>query len=147
MKVWIPVTPFFNVVVSIDKDSSILNPIMQGSAPTVDTVVPNDFVLTMTGNENEPNKLSSMTSATASPYSKIIFNVVVGSIPTQVGSSLRIFTCENLIRAPSWSNTGSCIVGGTPRACTIATNDTITLITINSGSSNNYFAMGSTVAV
>ena len=50
MKVWIPITPSFNVAVSIDQQSAILTPIMQGSAPTVDTVVPTDFVTLLTGN-------------------------------------------------------------------------------------------------
>lgn len=51
MKVWIPVTPSFNVAVSIDTLSSIALPIMQGSAPTTDTVVATDFVSLLTGNE------------------------------------------------------------------------------------------------
>lgn len=40
MKTYIPVTPSFNVQVSIDQVGSISNPIIQGSAATVDTVVP-----------------------------------------------------------------------------------------------------------
>jgi len=40
MKVWIPSIPSFNVYASIDQLSSLSNPIIQGAAPTVDTVVP-----------------------------------------------------------------------------------------------------------
>lgn len=40
MKVYIPATPAFNVQVSIDQQASISNPIVQGNAPTIDTVFP-----------------------------------------------------------------------------------------------------------
>lgn len=49
----------------------IANPIIQGSAPAVDTVVPFEFVSDIKGNDLEPYKLTSMTSATATPYSVI----------------------------------------------------------------------------
>ncbi len=53
MKVNIPVNvQSFNVYVSIDQESMIGNPIIQGSAPAVDTVVPVDFVFGITGNNN-----------------------------------------------------------------------------------------------
>lgn len=87
-----------------------------------------------------------MTSATASPYSSIQFTVTP-SFPTEVGSSLKIYTCENMIKAPSFSSSVSCVVGGTSRTCTVDTNDTLTLITINSGSSNNYFVNGVAVNI
>lgn len=40
MKAYIPVTPSFNIQVSIDQIESILTPIIQGNAATVDTIVP-----------------------------------------------------------------------------------------------------------
>lgn len=44
MKVWIPNTQSFNVYVSIDEETMIGTPIIQGSAPAVDTVVPVEFI-------------------------------------------------------------------------------------------------------
>jgi hypothetical protein len=115
----------------------------------VDTVVPDEFISDIKGNELEAYKLTSKTSATASPYSVIFFTVNPTSptYPTEVGSSLRIYTCENLIKAATWSDTTSCIVATIARPCTLTTNDTVTLITINSGSSSNLFVMGSNVQI
>ncbi len=81
MKVYIPDTQSFNVYVSIDQELMIGNPIIQGSAPAVDTVVPVEFVSDIKGNDLEPYKLTSMTSATATPYS-IIYFTVTPNFPT-----------------------------------------------------------------
>lgn len=64
-----------------------------------------------------------------------------------MGSSLKIYTCENLIKASAFDPSSSCVVGGVNTACTLVTNDTITLITINSGSSNNLFVQGLSTTV
>lgn len=100
----------------------------------------------MTGNQGETDKLTSVTSAVASPYSRISF-LVTPTFPTEMGSSLKIYTCENLIKAPSFNPSISCLVGGVSKSCTLETNDTISLITINSGSSNNLFPQGTSTAV
>lgn len=143
MKVWIPLAiQSFSVAVSIDTLTSIGNPIMMGSAPTVDTIVPDDFVTLLTGNAGETNKLSSMSTTTSS-----ISFTVTPTFATEIGSSLKIYTCENLISTASFDPAVSCVVGGVSRTCSIVTNDTITLITINSGSSNNYFLMGTPTTV
>jgi len=89
MKVWIPLAIHsFSVDVRIDTLTSIGNPIMMGSAPTVDTVVPDDFVTLLTGNAGETNKLSSMSTTTSS-----ISFTVTPTFATEIGSSLKIYTC------------------------------------------------------
>lgn len=87
-----------------------------------------------------------MTSAIASPYSFISF-VVTPTFPTEVGSSLKIYTCENLIKASSFNSAVSCLVAGVSKTCSLTTNDTTTLITINSGSSNNLFPISVATSV
>ena len=52
-----------------------------------------------------------------------------------------------MIKAPSFNPSVSCLVGGVSKSCTLDTNDTITLITINSGSSNNLFPQSTATTV
>jgi hypothetical protein len=114
MKVWVPITPSFNIEVRIDTLDNIANSIIKGNAPTIDTVVGEEFITSLTGNpanivNNNPEtyKLSSMIGATASPYSIITFTVTPTFV-TEAGSSLKIYTCENLIAAPTFSTSTSC---------------------------------------
>ena len=83
-----------------------------------------------------------ITSAT----SNIQF-VVNPSFSTSMGSSLTIFTSENVIASGSFSGSTSCVVNSVAATCSISTNSTLTRILIMSGSSNNLFPQSVPISV
>jgi hypothetical protein len=68
-----------------------------------------------------------------------LFFTVYPTFSTISDSSLTIRTSKNLVASTSFSGTTSCLINGTARACSISSTLDITTITINSGTSNNYF--------
>jgi hypothetical protein len=75
-----------------------------------------------------------MTSTTSSMYF-----TVTPTFSTNADSSLYIYTSKNLVKAVNFNTSSSCLVNGIAQVCSVVTNDSFTLITINSGSSNNFF--------
>ncbi len=80
-----------------------------------------------------------------STSSYIIFTVTP-TFTTNADSSLYVYTSKNVIKSGSFNSLTSCLVGGIARTCTLDTT-TFTKITINSGSSNNFFPINTATTI
>lgn len=119
MRVWINTNPIFNVYVSIDTIAHINAnaPIIYGTASATVTATPSSYISGLTGNGNEPNKLTMQLDGTTSS----IYFSVTPLFQTIAGSFLIIYTSTNLVAASSFNSASSCLINGVGQSCSITT--------------------------